>query len=253
MYRLWLLGKKYNYVSPGDYFMHRYDSKFLKVLISLICVICIIPYISVQITGVANGIVTTTQGKLGFWLVVAILTVYIVVHVIKGGNKAVVGTDTFAGFVGIGIAIVTTIVLIVAVPGDLVTAAKEIAKTHPETLQMTGSYATFTGFLGLAISAGMSIIAWPHIFVRSYMAKDEKVFHVMTVAFPILEILAFGFIAAIFVQLIVVSPYLPGTILSGWCPLPLFNYLLGAIELAIVGIFFAKNRLYEPDGSKKDF
>ena len=470
MYRLWLLGKKYNYVSPGDYFMHRYDSKFLKVLISLICVICIVPYISVQITGVANGIVTTTQGKLGFWLVVAILTVYIVVHVIKGGNKAVVGTDTFAGFVGIGIAVVTTIVLIVAIPGDLVTAAKEIVKTHPETLQMTGSYATFTGFLGLAISAGMSIIAWPHIFVRSYMAKDEKVFSVMTVAFPILEILAFGcfllqgiycgrfaypdldvatsdvvipmmalnyapgilaillvigvfafglstadsqlvvastiidhdlvgdkktknnkksgvyitqlsigilmvivlivvkfrpaalvtyaygfcgpgfaqlmpamigglywkhatkegaiagtlggaiavivtlfignpvpalapilwglivnvvlflvvslctkpdekavneiniplqkffatrengahkvmlvIIAAIFVQLIVVSPYLPGTILFGWCPLPLFNYILGAIELAVLGVFFAKNRLYEPDGSKKEF
>ena len=60
-------------------------------------------------------------------------------------------------------------------------------------------------------------------------------------------------IAAIFVQLIVVSPYLPGTILFGWCPLPLFNYILGAIELAVVGIFFAKNRLYEPDGSKKEF
>ena len=60
-------------------------------------------------------------------------------------------------------------------------------------------------------------------------------------------------IAAIFVQLIVVSPYLPGTILFGWCPLPLFNYIIGAIELAVVGFFFAKNRLYERDGSKKAF
>lgn len=470
MYRLWLLGKKYNYVSPGDYFMHRYNSKFLKMLISIILVVCVIPYISVQITGVANGIVTTTEGKIGFWVVVAILTVYIVFHVLKGGNKAVVGTDTFAGFVGVGIAILTTIVLIVAIPGDLVSAAKEIVKTNPEVLQMTGGYATFTGFFALAISAGMSIIAWPHIFVRSYMAKDEKVFHVMGTAFPILEIIAFGcfllqgiyagrvaypsldtaesdvvipmmalnyapailvillvigvfafglstadsqlvvastiidhdmigdkgkqnkdgktrnyvqlsigilmiivlivvkfrpaalvtyaygfcgpgfaqlmpamigglywkratkegaiagtlagaiavvvtlfiynpipsfgpilwgllinlilfivvslctkqddraakeinepltrffstrntvgykvcivLIAAIFVQLIVVSPYLPGTILFGWCPLPLFNYIIGAIELAVVGFFFAKNRLYERDGSKKAF
>ena len=169
MYRLWLLGKKYNYVSPGDYFIHRYESKFLKHLISIICIVCIIPYISVQVTGVANGIVTTTQGKIGFWLVVAVLTVYIVLHVLKGGNKAVVGTDTFAGFVGVGIAILTTIVLIVAIPGDLVSAAKDIVKTNPEVLQMTGPYATFSGFLALAISAGMSIIAWPHIFVRSYI------------------------------------------------------------------------------------
>lgn len=469
MYRLWLLGKKYNYVSPGDYFIHRYESKFLKYLISIICIVCIIPYISVQVTGVANGIVTTTQGKIGFWVVVAILTVYIVLHVLKGGNKAVVGTDTFAGFVGVGIAILTTIVLIVAIPGDLVSAAKDIVKTNPEVLQMTGPYATFTGFLALAISAGMSIIAWPHIFVRSYMARDEKVFKTMGVAFPILELVAFGcfllqgiyagrvaypnlegaesdivipmmalnyapailaillvigvfafglstadsqlvvastiidhdmigdrakkdgvsgvkvtqisigilmilvlivvkfrpaflvtyaygfsgpgfaqlmpamigglywkratkagaisgtlagaltvlftlfvynplpsiqpilwglgintllyivvslftkpvekavkeineplsaffatrntaghkvllvLIVLVFIQLIVLSPYMPATILFGWCPAGLFNYICGAIELAVIGYFFCKNRLYEKDGSKKEF
>ena len=469
MYRLWLLGKKYNYVSPGDYFIHRYESKFLKHLISIICIVCIIPYISVQVTGVANGIVTTTQGKIGFWLVVAVLTVYIVLHVLKGGNKAVVGTDTFAGFVGVGIAILTTIVLIVAIPGDLVSAAKDIVKTNPEVLQMTGPYATFSGFLALAISAGMSIIAWPHIFVRSYMAKDEKVFKTMGVAFPILELVAFGcfllqgiyagrvaypnlegaesdivipmmalnyapailaillvigvfafglstadsqlvvastiidhdmigdrakkdgasgvkitqisigilmllvlivvkfrpaflvtyaygfcgpgfaqlmpamigglywkratkagaisgtlagalavlftlfiynplpsiqpilwglgintllyivvslctkpvekavkeineplsaffatrntaghkvllvLIVLVFIQLIVLSPYMPATILFGWCPAGLFNYICGAIELAVIGYFFCKNRLYEKDGSKKEF
>lgn len=467
MYRLWLLGKKYNYVSPGDYFIHRYSSKFLKNLISIICIVCIIPYIAVQVTGVANGIVTTTQGKIGFWAVVAILTVYIIFHVLKGGNKAVVGTDTFAGFIGVGIAILTTIVLIVAIPGDLVSAAKEIVKTNPEVLQMTGPYATFSGFLALAISAGMSIIAWPHIFVRSYMAKDENVFKTMGIAFPLMEIVAFGcfllqgiyagrvaypslgteesdiviplmalnyapgilaillvigvfafglstadsqlvvastiidhdmigekkdgkngvkytqlaigilmvlvlivvkfrpaflvtyaygfcgpgfaqlmpamigglywkratkegaiagtlagaaavlitlfvynplpsispilwglginlilyvvislctkadhqaakeineplskffatrntaahkvlmiLIVLVFVQLIVLSPYMPNTILFGWCPLALFNYICGAIELSVIGYFFCKNRLYEPDGRKKEF
>ncbi len=60
-------------------------------------------------------------------------------------------------------------------------------------------------------------------------------------------------IALIFVQLIVISPYLPGTILFGWCPAPVFNWICGAIELCVVGYFFGKNRLYDPDGSKKDF
>jgi hypothetical protein len=59
--------------------------------------------------------------------------------------------------------------------------------------------------------------------------------------------------AVIFVQAIVVSPYLPSVILFGWCPLPAFNYIISALELAVVGFFLGRNRLYEPDGSKKEF
>jgi SSS family solute:Na+ symporter len=465
MYRLWLLGKKYHYCTPGDFFQHRYQSDFLRVFIAVLLVICTIPYIAVQIAGVANGVVTTTEGKIGFWLIVAVLCVYMVFHVLKGGNKAVVGTDTFAGFVGLGIAILTAIVLIASVPGagSLRAATETIQKTHPEMFTMSGSYATISGFLGLAISAGMSIIVWPHIFVRSYMAKSEQVFKMMGVVFPLCELIAFGcfmiqgiwagraafpgltgaatdavipqmalqyapplitillvvgvfafglstadsqlvvasslidddilkkkasvknkqillivllllilivvkfrppflvtyaysfcapgfaqlmpalfgglywkrstkegaimgtvsgvmavvftlfiknplpwlqpilwgliigtvlfvvgslatkpseeavaavhkpledffasrntvghkvcmvFTVIIFVQLIILSPKLPGTILFGWCPLPVFNWIAGAVELSILGYFYGKNRLFEPDGSVKDF
>src|SRR5699024_11574834 len=55
--------------------------------------------------------VTTTEGKIGFWICVAILVLYMYVHVLGGGNKAVVGTDLFAAIVGIAIVILTTVVL----------------------------------------------------------------------------------------------------------------------------------------------
>jgi SSS family solute:Na+ symporter len=471
MYRLWLLGKKYHYLTPGDFFYHRYKSNFYRMLVSFVCVICIIPYIAVQIAGVANGITTTSSGNIGFWVVAAILTAYILIHVIKGGNKSVVGTDTLAGFVGISIAVITSIVLITSISGNLRNSTEIILKNNPKVLEMSGTYSNWIGFFGLAMSGGISIIAWPHIFVRSYMAKSEDVFKVMGTAFPLLELLAFGMfaiqgiwagqvaypgltgaasdnvipmmalayapallgvllvigvfafgmstadsqlvvassiidkdimdnlgstkkeekkglkitqiwlfvimalvlvvvkfrppflvtyaygfcapgfaqlmpamfggvywkrsttqgaiagtiagclavvitlfiknpipnvhsilwgllvntilfvivsfctkpdqkaieeihdeldaffstrnttghkvmlvlVAIIFVQAIIVSPYLPSTILFGWCPTPAFNYILCAFELAVVGYFLAKNRLYEPDGSKKDF
>ena len=194
MYRLWLLGKQYGYTTPGDFFMHRYHSRALKLLISVICVICIIPYISVQVIGVANGIVTTTQGKLGFWLCVAVLVVYMYLHVLGGGNKAVVGTDLFAAIVGILIVILTTVVFIVNICGGSLQAATEkiIADGNIAVLQVTGRYTNWVSSLGLSISAGISIIAWPHIFIRSYMAKSEDVFKVMGTAFPVLELISFG-------------------------------------------------------------
>lgn len=194
MYRLWLLGKQYGYTTPGDYFMHRYNSRALKFIISIICVVCIIPYISVQVSGVANGIVTTTEGRIGFWICVAILVVYMYVHVLGGGNKAVVGTDLFAAIVGIAIVILTTVFFIVNVCNGSLAAAtqKIIADGNGEVLQVTGRYSNWVSSLGLSISAGISIIAWPHIFIRSYMAKSEDVFKVMGIAFPILELITFG-------------------------------------------------------------
>ena len=194
MYRLWLLGKQYGYTTPGDFFMHRYKSKALKLVISVICFVCIIPYISVQVSGVANGIVTTTEGKIGFCICVAILVLYMYVHVLGGGNKAVVGTDLFAAIVGIAIVILTTVVFIVNVCNGSLTEAtqKIISDGNGQVFQVTGRYANWVSSLGLSISAGISIIAWPHIFIRSYMAKSEDVFKVMGAAFPILELISFG-------------------------------------------------------------
>lgn len=192
MYRLWLLGKRYHYSTPGDFFYHRYQSKTLRIIISVVSIVCIMPYISVQMTGIANGITTVTGGNLSFWVVIAIVTVFILGVVIFGGNKSVVSADTVAGFVGITIVVVTTVVFISNISGDLQTATQTVLRNKPEVFRMTGAYAGFLGFFGLAMSAGMSIISWPHIFVKSYMAKTEATFKAMAVAFPLLELLAFG-------------------------------------------------------------
>jgi len=241
MYRLWLLGKEYGYVTPGDFFMHRYSSNFYKILVSLICVIFVIPYIALQVIGVANGVVVTTQGEIGFWLIVAILTIYVVGHVLEGGSNSIVLTDTLAGFTGVGIAFLTVLFLIqnILPNGGLPYAAKVIMETSPKTFEHTGPYSSWIGTLGLSISAGMSIIAWPHIFVRSYMAKSDRIFKVMAGAFPLLEIFSFGLFALQGIWLGKVAyPGLTGQAADNLIPMMALNYtppILAA--LLVVGVF----------------
>lgn len=189
MYRLWLLGKRYNYTTAGDFLMHRYKSRPLKIITGIIMAICILPYISVQVSGVANGIVTTTEGTIGFWVVVGILVIYMYAHVLGGGNKAVVGTDLFAAIAGLAIVICTTLYF---VNGAAQTSLSEISQKliadgNGSLLGAVEPYTNPIAFMCLSLSAGVSIVAWPHIFVRSYMAKSEDVFKVMCIAFPFLE------------------------------------------------------------------
>ncbi|MEL7650187.1 MAG: sodium:solute symporter family protein [Sedimentibacter sp.] len=241
-YRLWILGKKYGYITPGDFFQHRYNSRIFTLITAAINVIFIIPYIALQIIGVADGVNIVSSGRIGFWVVVAILTVYIVFHILKGGSNSVVNTDIMAGFCGVGIAIITTIIFIKAVLGNnngLAYATKIITETSPNTLKATGEYSTWYGILGLAISAGMSIIAWPHIFVRSYMAKSESVFKVMSIAFPLLELLCFGQFAlqGIWVGK-VAYPGLTGVATDRLIPMIALNYAPTIMSaLLVIGVF----------------
>lgn len=240
MYRLWLLGKEYNYVTPGDFFIHRYSSNFFRILVALICVVFVIPYIALQVIGVANGVVVTSSGEIGFWLVVAILTVYILGHVLEGGSNSIVFTDTLAGFAGVGIAFLTVVFLVKNIlGGDLSYAAQTIMNNSPDTFKHTGVYASWIGTLGLSISAGMSIIAWPHIFVRSYMAKSDKIFKIMAGAFPLLEMFAFGLFAMQGIWLGKVAyPALTGKATDDLIPMLALNYTPAIIAcLLVVGVF----------------
>ena len=241
MYRLWLLGKEYGYITPGDFFFHRYPSNFFRFLVSLVCIIFIIPYVALQIIGVSNGIVVTSDGRLGFWLIVGILTVYILGHVLEGGSNSIVFTDTLAGFAGVGIAFITVVTLIITVLGEggLPYAGKVILESSPQTLEHTGTYASWIGTLGLSISAGMAIIAWPHIFVRSYMAKSDRIFKVMAGAFPILEVFGFGLFAIQGIWLGKVAfPGLEGMAADNLIPMMALKYTPPIIAvLLVVGVF----------------
>lgn len=193
MYRLWLLGKKQGLMSPGDYYMSRYGSRGYVAIVSVISIVCLVPYISVQLTGIASGIVTTTSGKISFWLIVGLTSAYMVFHVLKGGNKAVISSGAFAALVGLTICLCTTICLL-SVSGGMKAGTQNIiaAGRYDTILTCSGPYSTWWGFLGLAVAAGMSVFAWPHIFAKSYMASSEKFFSVMATAFPLVELFAFG-------------------------------------------------------------
>lgn len=198
MHRLWLLSDRYGYMTPGDFFRHRYKSTALDALVAFIMLFFIVPYIALQIIGVSNGAVVVSAGDLAFWLIAAILTIFIVGHVVGGGNNSVVLADTLGGFAGITIAIAITVSLIgfaLQDQGGLTGAVDVLLETNRDVLFYTGEYGTWYGVLALGISAGLSIIVWPHIFIRSYMAKSTRSFRVMAVVFPLVELLAFGMFA----------------------------------------------------------
>lgn len=177
-YRLWLLGKKYHYVTPTDFFYHRFRSKPYAILLSIVYVVCIIPYISVQVKGVANYLATSTNGMIGYWVVVIVFLVYIAFHTISGGNKSVTNTDTFAGYCAVGTLLVMVFVYIRKYVGD--TSMGEVVNTilSSENANALGKgevYGNPMWLLGFGLATGGCLLSWPHFMQRAFMAKSGKV------------------------------------------------------------------------------
>lgn len=206
-YRLWLLSGKYHYVTPVDFFAHRYNSKGYGYLAAAVFVICIIPYISVQVSGVAAFITSSTSGKIGYWVVAFVFLAYILFHTIWGGNKSVTQTDALAGYVAV--AVVLTLVLVISVKAlggtpmaEVVAAIK--AGPKADVFTVIDPYNTTLGILGLTLAVGGSVLTWPHFMQRAFMAKNEKVMHASAVAIPLAYLLIE---AGIYFLDIYVAPY----------------------------------------------
>lgn len=177
-YRLWTLAKRYHYITPTDFFYHRFRSKVFAVALSCIYVFCIVPYISVQFKGVANYMASSTSGQLGYWPVIFIFAIYIVVHTVRGGNKSVTNTDAFAGYAGL--AVMLTMLAVFSAHylqgtslGDAVQTI--LASDNANALQISESYDSVIEVIGLGLSVGACVISWPHFMQRAFMAKSAKV------------------------------------------------------------------------------
>ena len=177
-YRLWLLGKKYHYVTPTDFFYHRFRSKPFALLLSILYVICIIPYISVQVKGVADYLSTATSGLFGYWVVVFVFLIYIGFHTINGGNKSVTNTDAFAGYCAIGTLIIMVLVYMNKYVGS--TSMGEVVDTilnseNANALQKSAAYDSPIEVFGFGLATGGCLLSWPHFMQRAFMAKSGKV------------------------------------------------------------------------------
>ncbi len=115
---LWRLGKRHNYITPSDLVADYYRSDTLRVLISLLGIIYIIPYAVLQFKGggylfevitrssnvqlgafsLADGVISLGPLRTSTFIFGALLLASVtMVYTIMGGMRAVCWTDVFQG------------------------------------------------------------------------------------------------------------------------------------------------------------
>ena len=202
--RLWALAKVNRFLSPVEVLAERYQSKGLRLILSVSILIFIIPYMAIQPIGIGAGFEAVT-GIPAFWgaLYAAVI---LVVIVILGGMRIVAWVNIFLGVVYMT-AILGGLIWVVArlfPEGGLVQAVDILKNRAPEMLSSPGPVGKYSAiYLGGTLIVGLLAFSWPHVAIGCMTARDKRLFK----WFPLL-IFMFG---GLFFYII---PYIWGTIVA---------------------------------------
>jgi solute:Na+ symporter, SSS family len=185
---IWRYARDHALYSQPDFFVHKYNSTALGVLVSVVDLIALVPYLVLQLTGL--GIIVTAAGygsvpkELSIWVGAAIITVYVMVSGIHGSAWTSVVKDI----------LILTVVLFLGLYlpfhlyGGIAPMFEKIDAAKPGFLVFAPSGQSVAWFVSTVLLTAIGFFMWPHSFSASYSAKDEQVFRRNAIVLPIYQL-----------------------------------------------------------------
>lgn len=185
-YRIWLTGKKFGHITPGQIANHRWEANYLGVVLTVLFTIWTIPYILVGVQG--SGIVfeSLTDGLVPYWLGALIIVVVVGLYVYGGGMRGTGWTNTFQGAVFILI-LFGFFFLIPIRLGGFSAATHAVAELDGGTLLNRADVPVYEPRMwfsqGIIISLGAFM--FPHLVLRYMTARSVVTLRQTAVLYPI--------------------------------------------------------------------
>lgn len=191
-YRVWLLGKKYGYVSPPELIKDRFGTP-LQIMYAAIMLVFVLPYIAVQAIGAGYVLEEISGGLIPYVAGAGIITGFMILLTV-GGMRSVAWTDAVMGITML-ICLSLAFGLVSIKAGGLQAIVGELAQESPAHLSRPGVGSFFTpgvwfGFLFLWVLADPLM---PQLWTRMYAVRSASVIKRMMFLFPLVCLVVFFF------------------------------------------------------------
>ena len=202
------LGKKYGYLTQAELLSDRYQSPFLSILLAILTTIVLIPYLTLQMKGAGLVLNTISDGVIPYWAGAAMAYVVVLLYVFFSGVMGVGWTNTFQGLFMLSIAWFLGLYLPQKLHGGIGPMFETLQMegfqnmlTAPG-LQSDGSSWSWSGFSSAVLISSIGFSMWPHFFMKTFAAKDDRTMKLTVVLYPtfqlfLLPILFIGFSAIV--------------------------------------------------------
>jgi solute:Na+ symporter, SSS family len=208
---IWRYAKQNRLLSQSDFFVSKYRSPALGLLVSVVGIVAMVPYLVLQLKGLGSIVSIASYGSISsgaaIWIGVIAVTIYVTISGIHGTAWTSVLKDTLV----LVVVVVMGIYLPLHYYGGFTNMFHAIDSAKPGFLALPHQGMSIYWFISTVLLTALGFYTWPHAFSAVFTAKNEKVFRRNAVVFPLYQlILLFVFFVG-FAAILVVKPVLKGS------------------------------------------
>jgi len=184
------VGKRHGLHTQPDFFIKRYDSRPLGVVVALIGVFSIIPYLQLQLTGLGLIVEVASNRAINSHLAMVISFIltcaFVYTSGIRGAAWVAVIKDIMmvlaVAIVGIGVPFLYF--------GGFGKMFKALIAQHPHHLVLPGATAHMDVLwvMSTVLLTGLGFYMWPHVFGSAFSAKSAKIIKRNAIIMPFYQI-----------------------------------------------------------------
>ena len=204
--QVWELGRRHGMQTVADFFGIRYGNRYLGGFACLVGIVCLVPYVQLQITGVGMILEVASFGDITRTQAMTICVALLVAFVFANGVRAVAWVSVIKD----GLMLLAAVCIGIAIPyahfggiGPMFTA---LAQAHPRHLTMPGATVSLghAWYVSTVLMSSVGFYMWPHAFGSLFTAKSADTLRRNAVVMPLYTLtLAFIFFAGFASVLIV--------------------------------------------------
>ncbi|SFA49898.1 solute:Na+ symporter, SSS family [Parageobacillus thermantarcticus] len=186
--KVWKYAKEHELMSQSDFFVSKYNSPLLGVLVSLVGVVALIPYLVLQLKGLGIIVSQASYGTISpaaaIWIGVLAVTVYVTISGIHGSAWTAVVKDAMI----LVVAVFLGIYLPFHYYGGIQPMFEAIEKAKPGFLALPDKGMSVSWFISTVLLTVLGFYMWPHTFGSIYSAKSANVFRKNAIILPIYQL-----------------------------------------------------------------
>ncbi len=170
--KLYRISREHRFITPGDFIYHRFQSRVLCVLVTLLMVYALCNFTLAQMKTLGIAFEGISQGRIPMWVGVIGLAVVMLIYESLGGMRSVAWTDTIQGgilLLGFGILLYLALNEI----GSLPQAVAKLAE-NPATVKkiMPPDAQGIRRWISFFLMVGLGAAIYPQAIQRIYAARN---------------------------------------------------------------------------------
>ncbi|QXE01031.1 sodium:solute symporter [Terribacillus sp. DMT04] len=182
---IWRYAKEHKLVSQSDFFVKKYNSPYLGVLVALVGVIGMIPVIVVQLKGLGIIVSQASYGAISMETAVWIGAISLTIYVMLSGVHGSAWTALIKDIVMVVVICFLGIYLPLHYFGGFQPMFEAVHTANPDFLRFPDDGNSVTWVISTVLLLVLGFYMWPQVFSSTYTAKNARVFRKNAIISPL--------------------------------------------------------------------